>query len=57
MDVRAKQLLSFHVVFLLSAGLVAVSPHVISAVMPLRRMVNYETEYFVEAALTKSQRG
>ena len=28
MDVRAKQRLSFHVVFLLLAGLVAVSPHV-----------------------------
>ncbi len=32
MDVRAKQLLCYHVAWLLSAGLAAVSPHVISAV-------------------------
>jgi len=35
MDVRAKQRLSYHVAWLLSAGLMAVSPHVISIVMPL----------------------
>ena len=35
MDVRAKQLLFYHVAFLLSAGLMAVSPHVISAVRHL----------------------
>ncbi len=33
LDVRAKQRLSYHVVFLTQTGLVAVSPHVISAVM------------------------
>lgn len=33
MDVGAKQRLSFSVAWLLSAGLVAVSPHVISIVM------------------------
>jgi transposase len=32
MDVRAKQRLSYHVAWLFLAGLVAVSPHVISTV-------------------------
>ncbi|MDQ3749426.1 MAG: hypothetical protein M3367_10515 [Acidobacteriota bacterium] len=36
MDVRAKQRLSFRVVSLPSACVMAVSPHVISAVSPLR---------------------
>ena len=35
MDVRAKQRLCYRVVRLTQTGLVAVSPHVISAVMPL----------------------
>jgi predicted outer membrane lipoprotein len=36
MDVRAKQLLSYYVAWLLSAGLAAVSPHVISIVRRFR---------------------
>jgi hypothetical protein len=34
MDVRAKQRLSYHVVFLTQTGFLAVSPHVILAVRP-----------------------
>ena len=49
MDVRAKQRLCYHVVFLPLAGLVAVSPHVISSVRQL--LCNMQTFLYDEKTI------
>jgi len=57
MDVRAKQRLCFHVAWLLLAGLVAVSPHVISTVsrsyakISMEQIINQIKEYVPFAQL------